>query len=115
MRSLVVDDEDDARELLKSSLMRYGAEVVTASSAAEAFDLITTAPASERPEVMLTDLGMPGEGRWLQFDTTLARVGARAGRLYPGGGAYGVRRSRRPDASLNGRLPNAHRQAGRAC
>jgi signal transduction histidine kinase/CheY-like chemotaxis protein len=61
VRALVVDDEDDARELLKSALTQYGADVVVASSAAEAYDLITTAPAEERPDVMVTDLGMPGE------------------------------------------------------
>ena len=61
MRVLVVDDQDDARELLEEALTQYGADVVTASSAAEAYDLITTAPIRERPDVLLTDLGMPGE------------------------------------------------------
>jgi CheY-like chemotaxis protein len=58
---LVVDDEDDARDLLKSALKHYGADVVAASSAAEAYELITTAPTGERPDVMVTDIGMPGE------------------------------------------------------
>src|SRR5215831_7655181 len=61
VRVLVVDDQDDARELLEEALTQYGADVVTASSAAEAYDLITTAPIRERPDVLLTDLGMPGE------------------------------------------------------
>jgi len=43
VRVLVVDDQDDARELLEEALTQYGADVVTASSAAEAYDLITTA------------------------------------------------------------------------
>ena len=34
--ALVVDDEDDARELIETVLTQYGAEVVAASSAAEA-------------------------------------------------------------------------------
>ena len=58
---LVVDDHEDARELLETALTQYGANVVAAGSAPEAFDLITTAPTGERPDVMLTDLGLPGE------------------------------------------------------
>jgi len=61
VRVLVVDDQDDARELLETALTKYGANVVTAGSAAEAYDLITTAPTRERPDVMVTDLEMPGE------------------------------------------------------
>jgi signal transduction histidine kinase/ActR/RegA family two-component response regulator len=61
VRALVVDDEDDARVLLKSALTQFGADVVAVASAAEAYDLITTAPTGERPDVMVTDLGMPGE------------------------------------------------------
>jgi PAS domain S-box-containing protein len=61
VRALVVDDEEDARELLKSALTQYGAGVVAAGSAAEAYELITTAPTGERPDVMVTDIGMPGE------------------------------------------------------
>ena len=61
VRVLVVDDHEDARELLETALTQYGANVVTAGSAAEAYDLITTSPTRERPDVMVTDLGMPGE------------------------------------------------------
>jgi PAS domain S-box-containing protein len=61
VRALVVDDEDDARELLKLVLTQYGADVVAAGSATEAYELITTAPTGDRPDVMVTDLGMPDE------------------------------------------------------
>jgi PAS domain S-box-containing protein len=57
--ALVVEDEDDARELIKAVLAQYGADVVVSSSAAEAFALITTTP--ERPNVIVTDLSMPDE------------------------------------------------------
>src|SRR5262249_33908118 len=56
-----VDDEDDARNLIETVLSQYGADVVAVSSAAEAYTLITTTPPEERPDVMVTDLGMPGE------------------------------------------------------
>src|SRR5262245_59590369 len=61
VRVLVVDDQDDARELLNTALAQYGADVVTADSAAAAYDLITTAPTGELPDVMVIDIGMPGE------------------------------------------------------
>jgi PAS domain S-box-containing protein len=61
VRALVVDDEDDARELIETVLTQYGAEVVAASSAAEAYMLITETQPQWRPDVMVTDIGMPGE------------------------------------------------------
>src|SRR5262249_3159052 len=61
VRALVVDDEEDARELLKTVLARFGADVVAATSAAEAFALMTTARYDKRPDVIVSDLGMPEE------------------------------------------------------
>jgi CheY-like chemotaxis protein len=61
VRALVVDDEDDARKLLEWTLARYGANVVAVSSAAEAYALITATPPQARPDVMVSDIGMPDE------------------------------------------------------
>jgi CheY-like chemotaxis protein len=61
VRALVVDDADDARELIETALTQYGADVVAVSSAAEAYRLITADPSQWRPDVMVTDIGMPGE------------------------------------------------------
>ncbi|WP_437752290.1 ATP-binding response regulator [Sorangium sp. So ce1389] len=57
IKVLVVEDEPDARELLKWVLARSKADVVTASSAAEGFDLVRTA----HPDVVVSDIGMPGK------------------------------------------------------
>jgi PAS domain S-box-containing protein len=54
---LVVDDEADARELVKRLLEMAGAKVSLAGSAAEAMERILTA----RPDVLVCDLGMPSE------------------------------------------------------
>jgi CheY-like chemotaxis protein len=56
-RILVVDDEADARELVATVLMEAGAEVETARSAAEAFELFKRF----RPDVLVSDVGMPEE------------------------------------------------------
>jgi signal transduction histidine kinase/ActR/RegA family two-component response regulator len=61
VRALVVDDEDDARELLATALTQYGADVAAVSSAAEAYTLLTATPPQDRPDVMVIDIGMPGE------------------------------------------------------
>lgn len=57
VKVLFVDDEPDARVLVKRLLEDCGAEVITAASAAEALDCMR----SERPHVLVSDVGMPGE------------------------------------------------------
>ncbi|HUF93688.1 MAG TPA: ATP-binding protein [Candidatus Limnocylindria bacterium] len=57
IRVLVVDDERDARELVHAVLVRCGAEVTTAGSAAEALASLQRAP----HDVLLSDIAMPGE------------------------------------------------------
>lgn len=57
LRVLVVDDEPDARELLKTVLESCRVDVTTAASAAEGFEQLK----SLRPDVVLSDIGMPGE------------------------------------------------------
>ncbi len=52
---LVVDDEADARELLERVLMECHAKVLAAGTAAEALLLIE----SNRPDVLISDIGMP--------------------------------------------------------
>jgi PAS domain S-box-containing protein len=54
---LVVDDEDDSREVMKIFLEQRGARVVTAASSAEALDRFR----ESRPDFLLSDIGMPGE------------------------------------------------------
>ena len=55
LRILVVDDEEDARELLAAILLRCGVDVVAAGSAAEALAAIK----NRVPDVVISDLGMP--------------------------------------------------------
>lgn len=57
LRVLVVDDEPDTRELLRKVLEGCGSEVTTAGSAAEAL----AAFAESKPDVLISDIGMPEE------------------------------------------------------
>jgi CheY-like chemotaxis protein len=54
---LVVDDEPDARALIARLLTDSRARVITAASAAEAFSILV----DESPDILLSDIGMPGE------------------------------------------------------
>ncbi|MBD1841306.1 response regulator [Coleofasciculus sp. FACHB-64] len=57
LQILVVDDEADARELLKSILEQYGAEAIAAASAEEAIATIQ----QSKPDLLISDIGMPNE------------------------------------------------------
>ncbi|HEX3854906.1 MAG TPA: ATP-binding protein [Polyangiaceae bacterium] len=56
IRVLVVDDDDDSRDLAVSILEKCQAIAVPASSAEEALSIIV----SEHPDVLVSDIGMPG-------------------------------------------------------
>ncbi len=73
LRVLFVDDEPDARELVTMVLGDAGAEVRAAASAAEALALIEREPF----DVMVSDIGMPGEDGY----SLMRKVAARWRRL----------------------------------
>jgi signal transduction histidine kinase/CheY-like chemotaxis protein len=55
---LIVDDDEDARELMVAMLENYGANVRAAGSAGEALDVLTEG--LFEPDVMVSDVGMAG-------------------------------------------------------
>jgi CheY-like chemotaxis protein len=57
VRALVVDDEPDARALVKRLLENCHAHVTVAASAAEAFKCVQAG----KFDVLISDIGMPGE------------------------------------------------------
>jgi CheY-like chemotaxis protein len=58
---LVVDDEADARALIRRLFEDCRAVVLEASSATEALSLLRSA----RPDVLVSDIGMPGESGYM--------------------------------------------------
>jgi CheY-like chemotaxis protein/two-component sensor histidine kinase len=56
IKVLVVDDDEDARDVLRAALNNYGAEVTTAAGARQALDIL----ASEKNDVLVSDINMPG-------------------------------------------------------
>jgi PAS domain S-box-containing protein len=57
VKALVVDDETDARELVRQLLQAQGMEVRAAASTAEALSAVE----QDVPEVLISDIGMPSE------------------------------------------------------
>ena len=69
---LIVEDHDDARELIANVLEAAGARVIAASTVPEAMDRA----AERRPDLLLTDIGLPGEDGYVLL--------RRMRTLYPG-------------------------------
>jgi PAS domain S-box-containing protein len=61
VRVLVIDDEADARELVATLLEQLGAKVTAAASAAEAMSVLTSRESRRRPNILISDIGMPDE------------------------------------------------------
>ncbi|MDQ3186321.1 MAG: ATP-binding protein [Pseudomonadota bacterium] len=57
VKVLVIDDESDSRELINEILTQCEADVITAADAAEGLKIVM----SYRPDVMISDIGMPGK------------------------------------------------------
>ena len=57
LRVLVVEDEPDARDLLRAILEERNAHVTTVASAAKAYETLEWL----NPDVIISDIGMPGE------------------------------------------------------
>jgi len=72
---LVVDDQEDARELMRVVLGRCGATVVAAESTATALEALDRC----RPDVILSDLEMPGEDGFSLIRKVRARPPERGG------------------------------------
>lgn len=65
IRILVVEDEEDARDLIQTLLMGEGAEVTAVGSATAALDVLNIV----QPDMVISDIGMPGrDGYWLMSE-----------------------------------------------
>jgi CheY-like chemotaxis protein len=77
VRVLVVDDEADTRDLLSFSLRNYGAEVTALGSATEALAAIQQA----KPDVLVSDIGLPGDDGYSLIRQVRALDEDRGGRV----------------------------------
>jgi CheY-like chemotaxis protein len=61
VRVLAVDDQADAREIIKMMLAGYGAEVMTAASSSEMIEILSKLTPDQLPDVVICDICMPVE------------------------------------------------------
>jgi signal transduction histidine kinase/CheY-like chemotaxis protein len=74
---LLVEDEVDSRELIGLVLERSGARVLAAGSAADAMEMIEL----HNPDVMISDIGMPGEDGYSLIRRVRSREATHGGHL----------------------------------
>jgi signal transduction histidine kinase/CheY-like chemotaxis protein len=74
---LVVDDEPDSNEALQTLLGSRGAEVRVAGSARQALEILD----GWRPDLVVSDIGMPGEDGYALLQQIRARPAARGGNV----------------------------------
>jgi CheY-like chemotaxis protein len=77
VRVLVVEDEADAREMLVTALEHCGAKVLTASSAGEALETL----AVETPDVLVSDVGLPGGDGYALMEKVRTLATTKDGRI----------------------------------
>jgi CheY-like chemotaxis protein len=78
VKVLAVDDEHDARNLIRRILERSSAKVFTAGSATEAMRLFK----NERPDVIVSDIGMPEQDGY-EFMRMVRSLGVEEGGQTP--------------------------------
>jgi CheY-like chemotaxis protein len=77
MRVLVVDDDADNCDVLATILEHSGALVTTAQSAADALSLFER----QRPDVLISDIGLPGEDGFALLRKVRSLSAARGGNV----------------------------------
>jgi PAS domain S-box-containing protein len=74
---LVVDDDPDTLEVAAFTLEQAGASVIPASSAGEALALLSQSP----PDVLLSDIGMPGMDGYMLMQQVRSRPPEQGGQI----------------------------------
>ncbi len=74
---LVVDDDQDSRVMVAKTLERAGASVRTAGGADEALGTLT----GDLPDVLVSDIGMPGKNGYALLEELRARPAEQGGKI----------------------------------
>ena len=77
LKVLVVDDEQDTRELIGEVLKECGSEVITSQSVAEALEALE----QHKPDILISDLGMPDEDGYALISKIRALPEERGGQI----------------------------------
>ena len=82
LRVLLVEDQQDSREIFVAAMQQYGVEVLEASTSREALEIVDAAIVSRRPpDVIVSDIGLPGEDGYRLIEQLSARPASRGGEI----------------------------------
>jgi signal transduction histidine kinase/ActR/RegA family two-component response regulator len=82
IRALVVEDQQDAREILAAALTQYGVRVLAAASAREGLAMLDEAiDSGTPPHVIISDIGLPDEDGYQLMQQIAGRPPSRGGAL----------------------------------
>jgi CheY-like chemotaxis protein len=74
LRVLIVEDQIDTREILAATLQQYGVSVTEAATAREALEALDNSVAARQPpDVIISDIGLPGEDGYRLIEHLSAR------------------------------------------
>jgi CheY-like chemotaxis protein len=74
---LVVDDQEEARELLVEALGEYGAQATAVSSGVEVLAFLSDPPGGKPPDALILDIAMPDEDGYTVLKKVRALEAAR--------------------------------------
>src|SRR5215831_1495906 len=77
MSVLVVDDQEEARELLVQALGEYGAQATAVSSGVEVLAYLSDPPGGKQPDALILDIAMPDEDGYTVLKKVRALEAAR--------------------------------------
>jgi CheY-like chemotaxis protein len=82
VRVLLIEDEADTREILATALRHHGATILEASSTPAALEVLDTAIAADaRPDVIVSDIGLPEEDGYQLMAQLSGRSAADGGQI----------------------------------
>jgi PAS domain S-box-containing protein len=58
---IIIDDEQDAREMVRLVLQQWGARATALASVSEVIDTLAGEPGGKRPDILIADIAMPAE------------------------------------------------------
>ena len=93
---LIVEDDEDSRKLLSVMLKQHGAEVTSASSAADAYRLFN----EKLPDVLISDIGMPEQDGY-ELMRRIRKLPVEKGGLIPALALTGYATRKDQDLSLS--------------
>ncbi|HEY2434887.1 MAG TPA: ATP-binding protein [Vicinamibacterales bacterium] len=80
VRVLLVEDQQDSRDMIVAALQHYGVDVTEAGTSREALESLDAALAAHRPPAaIISDIGLPGEDGFHLMELLRARPPSRGG------------------------------------